>query len=400
MGNIAETLDKYLKAIYDTSDIVYRSLISNVDGIAESNTRENPTMTSDTVPEGLVFYSSQNAGNDGFHVFDDNQLLYWMSVPEKPGETDIDIDEYIGYIFTTAKNIAKYTFLGFDETVLGYSETDKQNLYNALPKTWRLEASNDTTDGSNGTWVILDSWVDFDWAGLDRDEVLITDFEFDVPYSKQNAYLAYRIWVVNTIAPSITSPYNNLTNLVELVFYPQLSQPQNLNLGAIGSTLEWIRKLSISLLAQLSLTTAEDKFLDFMIHDHIGIVRFENETDSEYRERVRNYIIAYKVSRAAIIYHTRPYSNPGEPQLLDGVDDAAFADVSFSDVYTKFRNTQAGPFYDWWVFPAITTSVGGSAYFFVLRLENTDSADIAKVIDLVNRWIASGIAYELQIVAV
>lgn len=200
----------------------------------------------------------------------------------------------------------------------------------------------------------------------------------------------------NTSDPVYKSLVSDIDGVPEIT----INDPMDFNNGAIAGCLEWIRQLSIGLLKQICLSTAEGKYLDYMVHNHINLVKFQNETDTAYRERVRNYIIAPKISRASIIYYSRPFSSPGEPQILDGVDDAAFADVSFSDVYTSFQNQGLGLENNYWVFPALTTSISGSAYFFVLRLENTVSSDIVKVVDLIDRWIAAGIAYEIQIVAV
>ncbi len=194
--------------------------------------------------------------------------------------------------------------------------------------------------------------------------------------------------------------YKSLVADVDGVPAGAILKPTDFNNGAIAGMLEWERQLALSLLAQFNLLTAEGDFLELMVHKHIGIVRFEGETDVDYAQRVQDYIIAQKVSPATIIFYTRPFSTPGEPELLDASEDVAFADLSFSDVYTLFQNEAAGPEFDYWVFPALTTSLGSGAYFFILRLENTPSSDIAKVIDLVNRWIAAGIEYEIQIVAV
>lgn len=205
---------------------------------------------------------------------------------------------------------------------------------------------------------------------------------------------------LNAIYDTDDSIYKSLVANIDGVPEVIIENPIDFNIGVIADVLEWTRQLSICLIQQLFLNEAEGKFLDLMVHNHIGIVRFENESDIDYSERVKNYIIAHKVSRASVIYFARPYSSPGEPELLDGIDDAAFADLSYSDVYTSFQNEAANQYEDWWVFPAITSSIGDTAYFFVLRLENTDSADIAKVIDFLDRWKAGGIAYELQIITV
>ncbi len=178
------------------------------------------------------------------------------------------------------------------------------------------------------------------------------------------------------------------------------SKPSDLNIGAIANILEWTRLLSKGLLNQLDLTLASTKYLNYTIQDLIGIVRFESEIDADYLQRTVNYIIAPKVSEASIIYYTIPFSSPGLPQILDGTE-TAFSDVSFSDNYSEFQNkTPGSPEYDYWIFPALSNENSGGAYFFILRLENTATADIIKTVDLVNRWIAAGIRYEIQIVSV
>lgn len=179
-----------------------------------------------------------------------------------------------------------------------------------------------------------------------------------------------------------------------------IADPIDFNLGAIANVLEWNRQLTKSLLKQIRLDLAEGRFLNLIAHDHIGIVRYDGETDLEYKTRIQNFIIAHKVSPASIIFYTRPFSSPGEPVIIEGQQDSAFADVSFSDNYTSFQNQTPGDEFLHWIFPAIATSSGASAYFFILILQNTASEDIPKVIDLVNRWIASGIDYEIHIESV
>lgn len=178
------------------------------------------------------------------------------------------------------------------------------------------------------------------------------------------------------------------------------TDPSNLDIGAIANTLEWVRLLSKGLQNQLDLTLANTKYLNLIIQDHVGIVRADGESDSDYLDRAVDYMIAPKVSVASIIYHTIPYSSPGPPQIIDGTE-TAFADVSFSDNYSEFQNlTPGSPEYGYYIFPALAAESYGGAYFFVLQLENTAATDIPAVVDLVNRWIAAGIRYEIQIVSV
>jgi hypothetical protein len=178
-----------------------------------------------------------------------------------------------------------------------------------------------------------------------------------------------------------------------------INNPMDYNIGAIAGMLEWMRNLSIDLVDQLFLNLAEGKWLDFIAHRHIGIVRYSGESDVDYISRIQKFIMADKVSPASIIYYTTPFSSPGAPQILEGEVDAAFAYASFSDNYDLFQNQSPGPQNNWWIMPAIPVGASSVAFFFVLRLENTSSADIEKVIDIVDRWKAEGIGYRIQIIS-
>lgn len=194
--------------------------------------------------------------------------------------------------------------------------------------------------------------------------------------------------------------YKSLVADVDGIPAGTINNPQDYNAGAVANMLEFVRQLSLCLIDQLFLDRASGKYLTLTTHEIIGIVKFEGESNSVFVSRIQDYILGYKVSRAAIIFYTRPFSSPGEPQILDGLDDAAFADVSYSDNNTMFQLGVNPPFTNWWVLPGVTISEQGASYFFVLRLENTASADIVKVVDLVNRWKGDGIGYEIQIVTV
>lgn len=192
--------------------------------------------------------------------------------------------------------------------------------------------------------------------------------------------------------------YKSLISDVDGIPEVSIIDPVDFNNGALAGMIEWIRQLSITLKDQLFLDTVTGAFLDLMVHFYIGIVRYESESDSDYVDRVRNFIIAPKCSPASIIYYCRPFSSQ-EPEILE-MDDTAFSDVSYSDNYTSFQLDMTGDIENnHWVLAGIADS-SSSAYSFILRLYNTASADIVKVVDLVNRWIAGGIDYEIQIVEV
>ena len=210
---------------------------------------------------------------------------------------------------------------------------------------------------------------------------------------KLNKYLKALIDVTDDLYKSIVSdpdgtPESTIVN------------PVDLNYGCVADLLEWNRMLTKSLVRQLYFDQAEGKFLDLISHTHFGLIRASGETDSQYKSRVKDIILGHKISPASIIYLTRGYSSPGEPQLIEGEQDSAFADCSFTECYTSFQvassssnSYQVG----WWVFPAIALASTTSLYFFILILDNTPSSQALTVLDIVNRSIAAGIDFEIWI---
>lgn len=176
-----------------------------------------------------------------------------------------------------------------------------------------------------------------------------------------------------------------------------INNPTDFNIGAIANMLEWNRRLTISLRDQLYLNKATGKFLDLITFQHIGILRFPGESIADFVLRIQQLIINPKVSPASIIYHTRQFSSPADPVIVEGAQDSAFADVTFSDQYKSFKNQTPGPELNHWILPAITVGSAGGLYFFTLILENTPNNKIGELVDWVDRLIAAGVGYEIQI---
>jgi len=100
-----------------------------------------------------------------------------------------------------------------------------------------------------------------------------------------------------------------------------IDTPIDFNIGAIASLLEWNRQLSLTLTEQIFLDKATANFLDLIAHEHIGIVRYSGESDLDFIARLQKFIIGKKISPAAIIFCTTPFSSPGPPVLLEGLQD-------------------------------------------------------------------------------
>lgn len=204
-----------------------------------------------------------------------------------------------------------------------------------------------------------------------------------------NKYLRALYDIEHEIYKSVISDENGIAS-------PTVNNPMDYNIGAIAGVLEWNRNLTLSLINQLFLNQATGKFLNLQAHDQIGIVRYYGESDVDYAKRVADFIIAPKISPASIIYYLRPYSED-EPIILEGRQDSMFADVSFSDNITEFQIETPGQYFEHWVSPAIAGSAATLSYYFIVILKNTLSGDVQKVMDIIDRWVASGINYEVQI---
>lgn len=145
-----------------------------------------PTMTSNTTPSGIAFASSNNdVTRTPYHAFD--------NVLSSSGEANVwhsggGVPQFVGYKNTIA-NCVKYVKLHTSPKHVG-------------PKISKLQGSNDSTNGTDGTWVDIGDFVDCPNKGA--------------WYSKQynsndDDYLWYRLYV--------TKSNGNYTVIDELQFY-------------------------------------------------------------------------------------------------------------------------------------------------------------------------------------
>lgn len=180
---------------------------------------------------------------------------------------------------------------------------------------------------------------------------------------------------------------------------PVITKPTDYHIGAIADVLEWNRHLTLGFLKQIFLNTAEGKYLDDYCYDMFGMYRNEGETDAEYSERVRKYILSNRLSPASIIVAVKDYSGK-LPEIIEGQLDAAFADITYSDVYVpawQCENPLPHPYHGWWVFPAIPTGTDGGEFYFILIVYNMKPEDAITVVDIVNTWKASGVGYHIEV---
>lgn len=174
-----------------------------------------------------------------------------------------------------------------------------------------------------------------------------------------------------------------------------IALPTDNDIGATASMIEYLRLLSICLVRQLYLDEASGEFLVYTLNEFYNSLRLEDETDSEWVQRTIATVFQPKVSRASIIYSLRPYSSL-EPEITNIIQESAFSDFSFSDVYNSGSYTMADGTLVVWV-PAIVESFESSFFTIKITLYDTATEDIWTVQNIIQKLIAAGISYILVI---
>jgi hypothetical protein len=148
----------------------YRKVVSTSKNVYgdPSSTTATPSMTSNTTPSGIAFASSKfSASYEPYKLFNNiDDTEGWVSV----NGTNTG---YAGYIFPSPVIIGKYT-------IRGNATNPSQN-----PKNFTFEASNDTTNGTDGTWVTLDTQV--------NQTMTIGNIDWIYSINNNTSYKAYRV---------------------------------------------------------------------------------------------------------------------------------------------------------------------------------------------------------------
>ncbi len=132
----------------------------------------NPTMTSNTTPEGQVIYNNLYEDFKPYMVFGDSN---------SPSEKDCYVahakPSYLGYKFANPTIITAYS-------LQPRGHLDK-NTISGTPSDWELQASNDMTN-----WVTLDTQSGITWTSTSDVQVFY--------FNNTTAYQAYRIYATNS----------------------------------------------------------------------------------------------------------------------------------------------------------------------------------------------------------
>lgn len=171
-------------------------------------------------------------------------------------------------------------------------------------------------------------------------------------------------------------------------------KPTDFNLGAVTNNIEYLRRLGKDLLKQLYINQASGEFLKYELEIFFKSLRLQDETEASWIARTISLVFQPRVSKASIVYALRPYSSL-EPEIISGGGDSAFADSSFADRMTKYTTTFDGN--NFVVYPAYAQTESSAYYSIVIILYDTPNSSLYTVSDIINKYIAAGISFKIEI---
>jgi hypothetical protein len=174
-----------------------------------------------------------------------------------------------------------------------------------------------------------------------------------------------------------------------------ISKPTDIDIGVIGSQIEYLRQLSITLLKQMYIDQQDTEFLEYTLNNFFDNIQLKNETEVQWVQRVIDSVFSQKVSRAGIIFLMRPYSSQ-EPEVTNIIVDNAFADHSYCDIYTSGSTTLDGTNIPY--LAAIADTSNGAFFTIKVTIYDTLFSEIYTVQEILNNIVAAGIDVILQVI--
>ncbi|WP_311078329.1 DUF1565 domain-containing protein [Paenibacillus polymyxa] len=190
---------KYIKVILKTNNKFISTTPKKV-----SDETIIPKMTNNAAPSGLAFSKGAYGSNEAYLAFNQTDENEGYCSTNSSGGVG-----FLGYKFTAPKVIAKYVVRNGTLT-----------SFKRLPKNWSFEGSNNSTNGIDGTWEILDRQTKQTWNTPATDKV------FEIENIK--AFATYRLnWTANNGATDYTSVGE--LKMFELLTVPSLIEMPDSN---------------------------------------------------------------------------------------------------------------------------------------------------------------------------
>jgi len=173
-----------------------------------------------------------------------------------------------------------------------------------------------------------------------------------------------------------------------------VNKPTDIDIGVLTSQIEYLRRMSLDLIKQLFIDQSSEEFLKYQLEEFFSSLRLEDETDVDWIQRTIATVFQKKVSTATIIYSLRPYSTM-EPEIVNVSTEGAFADFCFADIYESGSYILDGETY--YYAPAISGDYENAFFTIKVTLYDTESQDLWTVTNILDRMLAAGITYILEI---
>jgi len=186
--------------------------------------------------------------------------------------------------------------------------------------------------------------------------------------------------------------YNSIICDKDGIIAGTISRPDDIELGAITSQIEYLRILSHSLVDQLYIDQATGLYLKYVLENFFNSIQLPAETESAWIAREIALIFQPRISVGSIISALTSYSDPAP--LVERLGyDSGFADRSFADIYDTYVTTYEGD--DFYVFSAKSSEFGSSFFSITITMYNF-TGRVNELINIINAYIAAGITYTLK----
>jgi len=180
-----------------------------------------------------------------------------------------------------------------------------------------------------------------------------------------------------------------------------INDPMDYNQGLIGNFTEYNRQLTKSLIKQLYLNQATGSFLTFIVQDMFGTNKYEGETDATMIDRVKDYTLAYKLSRPAILFYLNKYFTYTSVKIYNLQEEDMFGGYSFTGFDSTdldggvslpgYTGVESGGAYS-------SLQASGGAYQSVIQFTDLPESSFSFLFDFLDRWTASGPEFDIQFI--
>ncbi|CDQ41799.1 hypothetical protein [Virgibacillus salexigens] len=231
-----------------------------------------PMMISETAPEGLVFASTYYASNYPYQAFNGVASDFWNTT---------SLGNFVGYIFESPKVIKQISLTARNDT-----------LPSRTPTSFRIEASKDTTNGTDGNWVEIAQFSEeLNWA-IGEKRIYQLNNEED--------YISYRILILDaqrTDYPTIAELEFIEENYLDRYYNEGTYESNIIDLGRVSTISELFSGYSDNLVPVLEQNESAEGFAfasdyyDYGDYPRMAWRAFNNNVSDFWNtERLNNYV--------------------------------------------------------------------------------------------------------------